>query len=130
MSFSNRVSKLSNYLSDHFDKVKELPTDSLAGAITKGATFIPTANTGLLTKSTVQDDPYPNMIATINDMLDTITESDSLLSGAISDKIKSKKVSDELKPTVRPEEISNRTKVYMPKTKDNWWSDIRGGGIF
>ena len=130
MSFKNKVSELANYFSDNFEKVKELPTDSLAGAITKGATAIPTASSGLFTKSSVQDDPYPNMIATINDMLDTITESDPLLSGAISDKIKSKKVSDELKPTLRPEEISNRTKVYEPETKNNWWSDIRGGGIF
>jgi len=115
MSFPNRVSILSNYLSDHFDKVKELPTDSLAGAITKGATFIPTSNTGLLTKSSaVKDDPYPNMIRTINDMLDTLTENDPLLSGAISDKIKSKKVSDEVKPTLRPEEIS-RGLIEKPK---------------
>lgn len=131
MSFKNKVSELANYLSDHFEKVKELPTDSLAGAITKGATAIPTASSGLFTKSTaVKDDPYPNMIATINDMLDTITESDPLLSGAITDKIKSKEVSNEFKPTLRPEEISNRTKVYTPETKNNWWSDIRGGGIF
>ena len=130
MSFKNKVSELANYFSDNFEKVKELPTDDLASAITKGATAIPTASSGLFTKSSVQDDPYPNMIATINDMLDTIKESDPLLSRAISDKIKSKKVSDELKPTLRPEEISNRTKVYKPETKDNWWSDIRGGGIF
>ena len=115
MSFKNKVSELANYFSDNFEKVKELPTDSLAGAITKGATAIPTASSGLFTKSTaVQDDPYPNMIATINDMLDTITESDPLLSGAISDKIKSKKVSDELKPTLRPEEIS-RGLIEKPK---------------
>ena len=114
MSFKNKVSELANYFSDNFEKVKELPTDSLAGAITKGATAIPTASSGLFTKSSVQDDPYPNMIATINDMLDTITESDPLLSGAISDKIKSKKVSDELKPTLRPEEIS-RGLIEKPK---------------
>ena len=114
MSFKNKVSELANYFSDNFEKVKELPTDDLASAITKGATAIPTASSGLFTKSSVQDDPYPNMIATINDMLDTITESDPLLSGAISDKIKSKKVSDELKPTLRPEEIS-RGLIEKPK---------------
>jgi len=92
MSFKNKVSELANYLSDHFEKVKELPTDSLAGSITKGATAIPTASSGLFTKSTaVQDDPYPDMIATINSMVKTITE------GSAYDDFKPK-----LRPTVDP----------------------------
>ena len=114
MSFTNKVDELAEFFTNNYNKVRELPT-SLAGSITSAATSIPTASSGLFTKSTaVQDDPYPNMIATINDMLDTITESDPLLSGAISDKIKSKKVSDELKPTLRPEEIS-RGLIEKPK---------------
>ena len=70
MSFKNKVSELANYFSNNFDKVKELPT-SLAGAITSAATAVPKAPM-FSQSSAKEDDPYPNMIRTIEDMLDTI----------------------------------------------------------
>ena len=91
MSFQNRVSELANYFSNNFEKVKEIPTDDLASKITKFATNIPTTSSSLFTKSTVQDDPYPDMIATINSMVKTITE------GSAYDDFKPK-----LRPTVDP----------------------------
>ena len=89
MGFTDKVSELANYFSDNFDKVKELPT-SLAGSITSAATAVPKAP--MFSQSTAQvDDPYPNMIRTIENMLDTITE------GNAFDKFK-----PELRPTVDP----------------------------
>ena len=90
MSFSDKVSELANYFSNHFEKVKELPTNSLAGAITKRATAVAKAPT--FSQSTAKgDDPYPDMIATINSMVKTITE------GSAYDDFKPK-----LRPTVDP----------------------------
>jgi len=89
MGFTDKVSELANYFSNNFDKVKELPT-SLAGSITSAATAVPKAP--MFSQSTAQvDDPYPNMIRTIENMLDTITE------GNVFDKFK-----PELRPTVDP----------------------------
>ena len=74
MSFTNKVDELAEFFTNNYNKVRELPT-SLAGSITSAATSIPTASSGLFTKSTaVQDDAYPDMIATINSMVKTITE--------------------------------------------------------
>lgn len=85
MGLTDKVSELANYFSNNFDKVKELPT-SLAGAITSAATAVPKAP--MFSQSTAKgDDPYPNMIRTIEDMLDTITEGNAF---------------DKFKPQLRP----------------------------
>ena len=128
MGLTDKVSELANYFSNNFDKVRELPT-SLAGSITKAATALPKAP--IFSQSTArEDEPDVDTIAEINSMLDTITE------GNAFNKLKPKLrptvagTSNPYKPKLRPKELSNRTKVYQPETKDNWWSNIRGGGIF
>jgi len=109
MSFKNKVSELANYFSNNFEKVKELPTDDLASTITKFATNIPTTSSSLFTKSTVQDDPYPNMIRTIENMLDTITE------GNAYDKFK-----PQLRPKVDPfEDIRPKERPTVKETSTN-----------
>lgn len=109
MSFKNKVSELANYFSNNFEKVKELPTDDLASTITKFATNIPTTSSSLFTKSTVQDDPYPNMIRTIENMLDTITE------GNAFDKFK-----PQLRPKVDPfEDIRPKERPTVKETSTN-----------
>jgi len=116
MGLTDKVSELANYFSNNFDKVKELPT-SLAGSITKGATAIPTASSGLFTKSTaVQDDPYPDMIATINSMVKTITE------GSAYDDFKPK-----LRPTVDPfEDIRPKERPTVKETSTTTTKEPRG----
>jgi len=89
MGLTDKVSELANYFSNNFDKVRELPT-SLAGSITSAATAVPKAPM-FSQSSAKEDDPYPNMIRTIEDMLDTITE------GNAYDKFK-----PQLRPTVDP----------------------------
>ena len=66
MGLTDKVSELANYFSNNFDKVKELPT-SLAGSITSAATAVPKAPM-FSQSSAKEDDPYPNMIRTIEDM--------------------------------------------------------------
>ena len=85
MGLTDKVSELANYFSNNFDKVKELPT-SLAGAITSAATAVPKAPM-FSQSSAKEDDPYPNMIRTIENMLDTITEGNAF---------------DKFKPQLRP----------------------------
>jgi spore germination cell wall hydrolase CwlJ-like protein len=85
MGLTDKVSELANYFSNNFDKVKELPT-SLAGSITSAATAVPKAPM-FSQSSAKEDDPYPNMIRTIEDMLDTITEGNAY---------------DKFKPQLRP----------------------------
>ena len=128
MAFTDKVSELANYFSNNFDKVRELPT-SLAGSITKAATALPKAP--MFSQSTArEDEPDVDTIAEINSMLDTITE------GNAFNKLKPKLrptvagTANPYKPELRPKELSDRTNVYQPETKDNWWSNIRGGGIF
>mgnify|MGYP003145182634 CR=1 FL=1 len=89
MSFTNKVDELAEFFKNNYDKVKELPT-SLAGAITSAVTAVPKAPV-FSQSSAKEDDPYPNMIRTIEDMLDTITE------GNAYDKFK-----PQLRPTVDP----------------------------
>jgi len=86
MGLTDKVSELANYFSNNFDKVKELPTDSLAGSITSAATAVPKAPM-FSQSSAKEDDPYPNMIRTIENMLDTITEGNAY---------------DKFKPQLRP----------------------------
>ena len=116
MSFQNRVSELANYFSNNFEKVKEIPTDDLASKITKFATNIPTTSSSLFTKSTVQDDPYPDMIATINSMVKTITE------GSAYDDFKPK-----LRPTVDPfEDIRPKERPTVKETSTTTTKEPRG----
>ena len=116
MSFKNKVSELANYFSNNFEKVKELPTDDLASTITKFATNIPTTSSSLFTKSTVQDDPYPNMIRTIENMLDTITE------GNAYDKFK-----PQLRPKVDPfKDIRPKERPTVKETSTTTTKEPRG----
>lgn len=107
MGLTDKVSELANYFSNNFDKVKELPT-SLAGAITSAATAVPKAP--MFSQSTAQvDDPYPNMIRTIENMLDTITE------GNAYDKFK-----PQLRPKVDPfEDIRPKERPTVKETSTN-----------
>jgi spore germination cell wall hydrolase CwlJ-like protein len=115
MSFSDKVSELANYFSNHFEKVNELPTDSLAGAITKGATAVAKAPTFL--QSTAKgDDPYPDMIATINSMVKTITE------GSAYDDFK-----PQLRPKVDPfEDIRPKERPTVKETSTTTTKEPRG----
>ena len=107
MGLTDKVSELANYFSNNFDKVKELPT-SLAGAITSAATAVPKAPM-FSQSSAKEDDPYPNMIRTIENMLDTITE------GNAYDKFK-----PQLRPTVDPfEDIRPKERPTVKETSTN-----------
>ena len=105
MSFTNKVDQLAGFFKNNYDKVRELPI-GLADIITKGATAVPKAP--VFSQSTArQDDPYPNMIATIEDMLDTITENNAF------DKFK-----PELRPTVDPyEDIRPKKRITVKEPK-------------
>ena len=85
MSFTNKVDELAEFFTNNYNKVRELPT-SLAGSITSAATAVPKAPM-FSQSSAKEDDPYPNMIRTIEDMLDTITEGNAY---------------DDFKPQLRP----------------------------
>lgn len=107
MGLTDKVSELANYFSNNFDKVKELPT-SLAGAITSAATAVPKAPM-FSQSSAKEDDPYPNMIRTIENMLDTITE------GNAYDKFK-----PQLRPKVDPfEDIRPKERPTVKETSTN-----------
>ena len=107
MGLTDKVSELANYFSNNFDKVKELPT-SLAGAITSTATAVPKAPM-FSQSSAKEDDPYPNMIRTIENMLDTITE------GNAYDKFK-----PQLRPKVDPfEDIRPKERPTVKETSTN-----------
>ena len=107
MGLTDKVSELANYFSNNFDKVKELPT-SLAGAITSAATAVPKAPM-FSQSSAKEDDPYPNMIRTIENMLDTITE------GNAFDKFK-----PQLRPKVDPfEDIRPKERPTVKETSTN-----------
>ena len=107
MGLTDKVSELANYFSNNFDKVRELPT-SLAGAITSAATAVPKAPM-FSQSSAKEDDPYPNMIRTIENMLDTITE------GNAYDKFK-----PQLRPKVDPfEDIRPKERPTVKETSTN-----------
>ena len=107
MGLTDKVSELANYFSNNFDKVRELPT-SLAGSITSAATAVPKAPM-FSQSSAKEDDPYPNMIRTIENMLDTITE------GNAYDKFK-----PQLRPKVDPfEDIRPKERPTVKETSTN-----------
>ena len=114
MSFTNKVDQLAGFFKNNYDKVRELPI-GLADIITKGATAVPKAP--VFSQSTArQDDPYPNMIATIEDMLDTITENN------VFDKFK-----PELRPTVDPYEgIRPKKRITVKETSTTTTKEPRG----